>query len=216
MIGKINERRRSVMKKLFLVLWLASVPFSVGASEEKPITFMNWFKDVVQITREEKGNQLSPVWNTQPDADDDAIEELPETEVMKSVIAKMCVYPSQEATEILEARETDDPMGVMEKIYASDFSEQGFEDFCKNRYPLSILSAAEENQCKIQVDKIELLKEATDTDSAYYYKVSFLLNDEIPVNQKVIACYKNQKITKFQLVNSNLIDKIIELGSRVS
>ncbi len=106
------------------------------------------------------------------------------------------MYPSKEAKELLEVVETEDRLKVMKKMYTAVFSDEGFEDFCKNRYPLSIISAAEEAHCKIQVNKIELLKEASDTDNAYYYKASFLLDEKMPVSQNVIVCYENKKITK--------------------
>lgn len=125
----------------------------------------------------------------------------------------MCMYPSKEAKELLEVVETEDRLKVMKKMYTADFSDEGFEDFCKNRYPLSIISAAEEAHCKIKVNKIELLKEASDTDNSYYYKASFLLDEKMPVSQNVIVCYENKKITKFQLVNSDLMDKIREIHS---
>ena len=118
--------------------------------------------------------------------------------------AAMCMTaaPSAYAMEVDSFTET-----------AAEGSDEGFEDFCKNRYPLSIISAAEEAHCKIKVNKIELLKEASDTDNAYYYKASFLLDEKMPVSQNVIVCYENKKITKFQLVNSDLMDKIREIHS---
>lgn len=136
-----------------------------------------------------------------------------EERIFKRVLTKMCMYPSKEAKELLEVVETEDRLKVMKKMYTADFSDEGFEDFCKNRYPLSIISAAEEAHCKIKVNKIELLKEASDTDNAYYYKASFLLDEKMPVSQNVIVCYENKKITKFQLVNNDLMDKIHEIHS---
>lgn len=136
-----------------------------------------------------------------------------EQEMIQRVLTNMCVYPGQEATKALEAAKTEDPLGALKEIYGTDFTDAGFEDFCNNRYPLNILFAAEEAQCKIQLEQIELLKEASDTDNAYYYNASFLLNEEISVNQKVIVCYENEQITKFQLVNNDLMNEIIHLTS---
>ena len=100
-------------------------------------------------------------------------------EFLKECLQKVCMYPSKEAKELLEVVETEDRLKVMKKtVYKQIFQMRGFEDFCKNRYPLSIISAAEEAHCKIKVNKIELLKEASDTDNAYYYKASFLLDEK--------------------------------------
>lgn len=136
-----------------------------------------------------------------------------EEEIIQRVLTNMCVYPGPEAEKALEAVKTEGPLSALKELYGTDFTDAAFEDFCNNRYPLNILFSAEEAQCTILLDQIELLKEASDTDNAYYYNVSFLLNEEISVTQKVIVCYENNQITKFQLVNNDLMNKIIELSS---